>query len=50
MTLMRSLLAAAVVASGTILTALPASAMDPAPEIYANALNGKRYFKRGREP
>jgi ribose transport system substrate-binding protein len=43
MALMRTLLAAAVVASSTILTALPASAaMDPAPADYAKALKGKR--------
>jgi ribose transport system substrate-binding protein len=43
MALMRTLLAAAVVASSTILTALPASsAMDPAPAEYAKALKGKR--------
>jgi ribose transport system substrate-binding protein len=42
MTLIRTLVAAAVVASSTILTALPASAMDPAPAEYAKALEGKR--------
>ncbi len=44
MKLMRAFLAASVVASGTLLTALPASAamMDPAPAEYASALSGKR--------
>jgi len=42
MTLMRAILAATVVLSGTIFAALPASAMDPAPDIYAKALAGKR--------
>ncbi len=43
MALMRTLLAAAVVAASTSLTALPASsAMDPAPAEYAKALKGKR--------
>ncbi len=43
MTLTRALLAAAVVASSTMLAALPASsAMDPAPAEYAKALKGKR--------
>ncbi len=44
MTLMKTFLAAAVVVSGTILTALPASAemMDSAPAEYAKALSGKR--------
>jgi ribose transport system substrate-binding protein len=44
MTLMRTLLAAALVASATTFAALPASAamMDPAPETYSKALSGKR--------